>query len=69
MNGATCFGYGDPDYEVVSFEPLVYPEYVDAGDGLYRREERTVMEWHANNWHRMTHWMPLPPPPQELSND
>ena len=66
---AANFGGGtiDPsfDYEIGCYEPFISPRFVDAGNGLYRKVEEIVMEWRFNNFHIMTHWMPLPPPPQE----
>ena len=54
----------EPDYEVAQYDPHTWPEYVPVGDGLYRKEERVLGEWRNDNPHRMTHWMPLPAPPE-----
>ena len=51
-------------YEVGRYEPMFWPEYVEAGDGFYRKEMKQIHEWRGfNNMHRATHWMPLPDPP------
>ncbi len=55
---------GCKSYEVGAYEPLMMPYFVDIGDGLFRRELTQVHDWRGfNNFHRATHWMPLPPPP------
>lgn len=55
----------DPVLEVGRYSPHYWPEYVEAGNGLYRKERRLLGEWqHFNNFHRATHWLPLPNPPQ-----
>jgi hypothetical protein len=58
---ATCRA-GEPDsYEVGRFDPLMWPQYVEAENGLYRKVEHQVYDWMGfNNFHRATHWMPLP---------
>ena len=34
------------------------------GTDFYQRVSQVVSEWRGfNNFHRATHWMPLPPPP------
>lgn len=52
-----------PEYEVAQYDPHRWDEYVEAGDGLYRKEERVISEWRNDNPGRMTHWMPLPEAP------
>ena len=55
---------GFNSYEVGRYEPMLWPKYVEAGDGLYRKEMQHIHEWRGlNNMHRATHWMPLPEPP------
>ena len=55
---------GFDSYEVGRFDPMILPEFVEAGEGLYRKIERKGYEWTGfNNMHRATHWMPLPEPP------
>jgi hypothetical protein len=37
---------------------------IDDGSGLYRRNDLVICDWVGfNNLLRMTHWMPIPPPP------
>jgi hypothetical protein len=52
-----------PEYEIASFDPVYWTNYVEAGEGLYRREQFPVMEFRCDNFHRATHWMPLPDGP------
>lgn len=50
---------GEPDfYEVGRFNPLMLDQYVEAGDGLYRKVPEVAYEWDGfNNFHLATHWM------------
>lgn len=59
--------YSDLDdrYEIGRFEPLKVARYEEVGHGLFKRVYETVYDWEGfNNFHRATHWMPLPDPPQ-----
>ena len=57
---------GTPGYEVGCFDPLMFPQYVEAENGLYRKVVQKVYDWTGfNNFHRATHWMPLPEIPTE----
>lgn len=52
----------DCDYELGHYAPLVFDQYEEAGDNLFRKVPVQVYDWHGfNNFGRMTHWMPLPP--------
>jgi hypothetical protein len=54
----------DPEFELGRYDPLMLPRYVEAGDGLYRKELQRGYEWQGfDNFNRATHWMPLPEPP------
>lgn len=56
-----CFDGGDPGYEVGRYDPLFWDKYVEVDGGLYRKEQASCHEWGSiNNFHRATHWMPLP---------
>lgn len=57
---------GADSYEVGRFDPSFHDEFIEAGDGLYRKERRLGYEWRGfSNFHRATHWYPLPSPPGE----
>lgn len=53
----------DPEYEVGRYQPYEWNRFVEVGEGLFRQQAETVSEFTQNNWHRATHWMPLPTPP------
>jgi hypothetical protein len=55
----------DPErYEVGCYNPLCHFNYVEVENGLFRREKERGYEWSGfSNFHRATHWMPLPAPP------
>ena len=56
----------DGEYEVGRYNPLMHDRYVEAEDGLFRREPYIAYEWQGfNNFHRATHWLPLPAPPKD----
>jgi len=52
-------------FEVGRFYPAKSTYYVPSEiDGLFRQQEKVIHEWgEFNNFHRATHWMPLPAPP------
>lgn len=55
---------GFDSYEIGAYDPLVSSEYEHVGNGLFRRSETIAYEWRGfNNFHRATHWMPLPEAP------
>ncbi len=55
---------GFDTYEVGQYLPLNFPHYIEVEGGLFRKENQQVYDWHGfNNFHRATHWMPLPSPP------
>jgi hypothetical protein len=44
----------------------MWDQFVEAENGLYRKVSEPIHEWRGfNNFHRATHWMPLPEPPRE----
>jgi hypothetical protein len=51
-------------YEIGCFNPLMQKSYVPAEGGLFRLIEESYYDWRGfNEFHRATHWMPLPSPP------
>ena len=51
--------------EVGKYDPMTWADYEHVEGDLYRRIDRQIYDWRGfNNFHRMTHWMPLPEPPQ-----
>lgn len=53
-----------PEFEVGRYDPLPWDTFVPVGDGLYRIEKTIATEWRGfDNFHRATHWTPLPAPP------
>lgn len=61
-------GEGFDSYEVGCFDPSMHDHFEPAGDGLYRKVQRSIYDWRGfNNFHRATHWMPLPAAPVETS--
>jgi hypothetical protein len=53
-------------YEVGRYLPLWRYKYVEVGDGLFRKERVSDYDWEGfNNFHRATHWMTLPEPPNQ----
>lgn len=64
-----CAQEGFDSYEVGRFDPYYSDEYVEVEGGLYRKQKRSSYDWAGfNNFHRATHWRPLPPPPAETAN-
>ncbi len=54
----------DGRIEAGRYNPVTYHAYEAVGDGLYRRIERDGYAWEGfSNFHRATHWLPVPPPP------
>lgn len=56
------------EYEVGKYRPYKIQDFVPVDDesGLYRRVLHTVTEWDGfSNFHRATHWRPLPLPPED----
>lgn len=52
-------------YEIGCYDPYMLPEYIEVDGGLFRKEMKPGYEWTGfNNFHRATHWMPLPEPPK-----
>ena len=58
---------GEPDScEVGCLEELTWHEYVEVGDGLYKKVSKPTLDWSGfNNMHRATHWISLPEVPNE----
>lgn len=58
---------GEPDfYEVGRYDPIEWPDFVEADGGLYQRVAKVLTEWRGfNNFHRATHWVRLPIVPKE----
>lgn len=56
-------GEGFDTYEVGYYDPYYFARYEPAEGGLYRKIEDKIGDWRGfNNFHRATHWTPLPPP-------
>ena len=52
------------EIEVCQYDPTLWDGFNERPDGLYEKVTQIVSEWSSNNFHRATHWMPLPEPPQ-----
>lgn len=52
------------EYEIAQFNPYGADKFVEVEGGLFRKEHTVYQEFRANNFHRATHWMPLPEPPK-----
>lgn len=51
-------------YEVGRYSPGYWPKYEEVEGGLFRKSMEPIWQWTFNNFHRATHWMPLPEPPK-----
>jgi hypothetical protein len=55
------------NYEACRYEPYYSYSFEEVSDGLYRKvrhEPGAVLNWPgSSNFHRATHWRPLPAPP------
>jgi hypothetical protein len=59
-------GEGPEHWEICAHEPSMWPTYELVEGDIYRRVDKPIHDWRgASNFHRATHWMPLPPPPGE----
>jgi len=55
---------GFDSYEIGCYEPLTHDRFEPAEGGLYRKVPVKILDHRGfNNFHRATHWMPLPAPP------
>lgn len=55
----------DDTYECGFYSPYKWANYEEVDGGLYRKVETQILDWSGfNNFHRATHWMPLPPTPR-----
>lgn len=50
--------------EAGRYDPRYWPNYTPVGNGLYTERLELLYEWTLDNMPRMTHWMPLPAPPE-----
>ncbi len=56
---------GLESYEIGSYAPLIGKTFTPVEGGLYRKINTIINEWNGfNNFHKATHWMPLPAPPK-----
>ena len=64
---AVCKAGEHDSIECGYYKPFEIDAYEPAGDGLFRKVRQSVpwCDWGPiNNFHRATHWMPLPAPPE-----
>ena len=54
----------DGEYEISHYRPMNWTTYEPADGGLFRKVEQVLTEFRSDNFHRATHWMPLPEPPK-----
>ena len=65
-----CRAGENDSYEVGCYSPLMGDKFVEAGEGLYRKEKQSIYDWNGfDNFHRATHWMPLLPIPAASVSD
>lgn len=56
---------GFDSYEVGKYDPLTGDYYEPVEGGLFRKVTKPIYDWRGfNNFHRATHWQPLPFPPK-----
>ena len=59
-------GEGPEYWEICAYNPMLWPTYEQVEGDIYRMVKKPIHEWRgADNFHRATHWMPLPEPPHD----
>ena len=53
------------EYETLQYNPWARDVYTQEQDGRFSRSTEIADEFTSSNFHRATHWMPLPLPPME----
>jgi len=51
------------EYEIARYDARVVDRYVNVGNGLFKKEPRTLYEFTSDNWHSATHWCEIPKAP------